>query len=183
MQLSQITPASGTLVSLSEARQQCALIEDTHDHLLLRLIRAATDYAENYTGCRIGTQTVLLTLDTFPDRLPIYPVQAIQSIKYDDENGVEQTLASSGYYASLDGMTPRIAPDEGWPAISSTKPGPVRIQLRVGFDDLPESLRSAILIMVKEMFAHRGESMAGASLTPTMFSASRLLAPFRRYRL
>lgn len=183
MQLSLVTPPSEQPVSLNEAKRQCAVLDDTHDLLLSGYIAAATEYAEGYTGARFMTQTVRLTFESFPKFLPIYPVQNIDSIIYDDENGNEQTMSSDDYYSSLDGSLPRIASVNGWPTISDVKPGPVRITVRVGFTSIPAQLKTAILVMVKEMYANRGETTFGAPLMDTAFAAHRLLHKYKRPRL
>jgi uncharacterized phiE125 gp8 family phage protein len=151
--------------------------------LLASYIAAASQYVEGYTGARLITQTLRLTFDQFPDRLPVYPVQSITSIVYDDEEQAEQTLDSSAYYTSLDGMSPRIAPVDAWPAVSQEKPGAVRITLVAGFSSAPAQLKAGVLILVKEMYANRGESDAGAPMMPTTFAAHRLLKSYKRISL
>lgn len=180
MRKRQSVAPTSLAVSLADARTHCAISDSTHDVLLRSLISAATSYAEKETGCIINPQVLILTFESFPDRIPLYPIRSIESIKYDDADGVEQTLDPALYTAQLDGMNPVISA-ESWP--STKGEWPVRIEVNAGFLSVPDDLKHAILVMVQEMYAQRGESITGLSVSPSMFTASRLLSGFRRWNL
>jgi len=103
--------ATDTPVSVDEAKEQCRIVDSdtTHDVLLTRLVKEATASIEIVTGAKLAPQTVRLELDTFPSGtgldagidLGLYPATSITSIKYDDADGVEQTLVEdTDYYTS-----------------------------------------------------------------------------------
>lgn len=96
-------------------------------------------------------------------KLPKPPLIDILSVKYDDPTGAEQTLDPSKYEVDAIGEPGRIVPLEPWPAIH---PGvnPVRIQFRCGYVDntmspasgnVPSSIKSAIKLMVGDLYASR----------------------------
>jgi len=179
VRLRQLTKPTLTPVSLTEAKTQCAILDDTHDVLLYSLIEATTDWAEQYLGARLCTQTVMAIADDFPKELPVYPVQSVDSIAYDDTEGAEQTFAD--YYANLDGVNPILKPRTSWPAVMD-KPGAVRITLTVGFTEVPASIKQALLLRVKELYTQRGESTPGMSnVGRTQIPVAHLLAPYRRH--
>lgn len=181
MRLRQLTKPTKTPVSLTEAKTQCAILDGTHDVLLISLIQATTDWAEKYLGARLCTQTVMAVADDFPKELPVYPVQSVDSVIYDDADGVEQTFAD--YYANLDGVNPILKPHTVWPAVQD-KPGAIRITLTVGFTEVPASIKQALLLRVKELYSQRGESTPGMSnVGKTQISVAHLLAPYRRHVL
>jgi len=186
-----VTPPSIEPVSLDEARAQLSLYEDqSFDLLIARLIAAARASAEAATGMRCMTQTVRLELDEFPDDgtaidLGCYPVASITSVKYDDSNGVEQTLVGgSDYWPSLSGMYPLLAPIDGWPDTYDGKPASVRIVMVVGntsASNVPQDVRHAILLRMTEMFERRGEAVEAVSVAETPLSMRGLLAPHTRW--
>jgi len=178
--LSQITEPSELPVNILDARRHCAITDDTHDVLLNGLLSSATEWVERHLNARIMLQTVRLSLPEFPAYLPIYPVQSVDSVKYDDVDGAEQTVDPSGYSVSLSGIRPVISPTDEWPSLSGKKPNPVRMELTVGFEKAPEPVKTAILVMVQEMFANRGDSITGTMVTPSRFTVARLLSGYRR---
>jgi uncharacterized phiE125 gp8 family phage protein len=63
MKLVTVTAPTEEPVSLTDAKAQVSIIDDTsHDARLLRLIKAARLQAEAHTGMRAMTQTVRLEL-------------------------------------------------------------------------------------------------------------------------
>lgn len=165
MRLVQVTDPTDTPVSVSDARLQCALgDETTHDTLLLRYIKAATKEIENYTQSILVERTMRLDLDGFYGRdidLKTYPIQSITSIAYDDADDSAQTVSSADYWANLDGMTPFLRHKTIWPATYTSKLNSVRITFVAGYaevDDIPEELKQAILVRVYEMWDKRESS-------------------------
>jgi uncharacterized phiE125 gp8 family phage protein len=183
-----VTAPTDTPVSVAEAREQCALLDDaSHDDLLARLIAAATASVEIDTGARLMPQTLRIEYDGFPDDaldLGIYPIQSVTSVKYDDTSEAEQTLATSGYWEDLSGRYPRLVPNEIWPAVQALKPSSVRVVVVAGYADaasVPGDLRHAILLRVSELFNNRDESVVGLSVAPTVNTIKALISPHRRY--
>ena len=112
----------GYPVSLQDAKQQCAILDDTHDSLLLGYISAATASVEKDIGALLFTQKVGFTLSGFPDaeiEIPVYPVQSVDLVEYiDPEGATVQMDALTDYWQSLQGRHPFICPVNGWPARS-----------------------------------------------------------------
>ena len=160
MKVVTVTAPTIPAVSISEAREQCALLDNTaHDALLYRLIASATAEIEGSTGARLMPQTLRVELDGFPCGdldLGVYPVASITSVAYDDDSNDEQTLAvNTDYWGDLSGMYPKLVPVVSWPATYISKPGSVRITLVAGYDytdSVPSDIRNAILVKVQESF-------------------------------
>lgn len=179
MEIKQVALPAALPVSLSEAKLQCSLLDGRHDQFLLGLIRAAAAYVESHTRARLCEQTVQFVSPAFPEVLPIYPVKSISEIAYTDENGDAQTLDAADYYATTGSIYPRLLPIAGtWPKAKDL-PNAVRITALVGFDAVPEDVKAAILIRVKEMFDRRSESVTGMSTAPSFIRITDLLAPHR----
>lgn len=188
MGLVTVTAPTLTPVTLSEAREQCRILDDTHDSLLVRLINAATSSIETLTGARLMTQTVRLDVDGFTSNsigLGVYPVSAITAFVYDDGDDAEQSLVEdTDYWASLDGMYPIVKPVEAWPATKFGKLDSVRITMTVGYSAatvVPPDIRHAILLRIKEYFDNAGESVTGVTTSPTVSGVNELTAQHRRF--
>lgn len=190
MSLELITPPAIEPVDLATARLHLRLDADgspaSHpdDDLVTGHIVAARTLVEEYTARRLITQTLRLNLDLFPTdiQLPAAPVQAISSVTYVDSDGVTQTLATDQYVLDAASTPPwlLIAVDQTWPATQSVA-NAVHVTFTAGYGDdaadVPMPLRSAMLLLVGELYANR-EPQAGdeASLPPVV---RRLLAPYR----
>lgn len=131
------------------------------DVLILSYLAAAQESAMHYTGKSIGEQTVELGLDGFPRgaiALPHGPVVSIDSIKYLDTNGVEQTVLPAAY--SIDdynSMQHWVAPAYGtlWPD-SQQSLNCVKVRYKAG--SLPEAVKSALLLTVGHLYENREDS-------------------------
>jgi uncharacterized phiE125 gp8 family phage protein len=124
------------------------------------LIKAARIQAENYTLHALVTQTLELVLDAFPTggiELPMPPLQSVTSIKYIDDDGVEQTLGASLYSVDTDTIPGLITPayDEEWPTDVRDQVNAVRVRYVAGFgaaSDVPEDIRTWIKIRVGTLY-------------------------------
>lgn len=139
MPIKTITAPAWYTVSLAEAKLYLRATSDaSEDDLITSLIVSATRLFEHETGISVAAQTRELTLDNFPDaiKLEFPPVQSIDSIKYDDIDGVEQTLSSLDY--KLDNASDKrgwIVPIVGkvWPDTYAAAINAVRVRYVTGF--------------------------------------------------
>jgi uncharacterized phiE125 gp8 family phage protein len=186
MGLKRTSNPTTTPVTVSEAKDQISLLSNDHDTTIDRLIKAATEAAEKYTGRALITQTWRLALNSFPVReirLPRPTLQSITSIQYVDENGTLQTLGASLYDATADLEPARVEPAYGevWPATRCEREA-VRITYVAGYGDastsVPESIRHAILLMVSQWFEYR-EPTSEKSIKEIPMSACWLLDGFK----
>lgn len=183
-----ITAPSVEPVTLALAKEHTVLPAGNADDELLSLyLAAARERAEAYTGRRFITQTIEVRFDAFPAgrwlHLHVGPIQSISSVKYDDTDGAEQTLATSEY--SADTLSPggRILAVEDWPDTFDDGAHPVRVRLVAGYGDapgdVPASIRHAILRMTAESFENRQETAIGTIVARMPQDAEYLLDPYR----
>lgn len=155
-----ITPPS-QLLTAAEVRARLGVTDP--DAVLDPLIRAACAEIEppnGWVGRSFGRQTLEMRTGWFADhwggcelRLRHPPVYQVDSVKYIDAGGVEQTLAASGY--EVHGDVIRLAYGASWP---STRFGPeaVRVRYQAGYasgDPKLEPARSAVALMVRELLS------------------------------
>jgi len=173
MSLEKLTNANDFPITFDEARSHLRILDNTQEVEIYRLLKSAVESVEVLLGASLTTRTYRLDLDGFPSESPyeidlqIYPVQSITSVVYDNSsnspNETSLTL-NTDYYQSLSGKYPRIAPVTSWPEAISGKPSSVRISFTAGYtsnDDIPEDVRHAILVQLKNFYDFGNEWIQG----------------------
>lgn len=131
MTLKVVTAAAYQPVALAEARLWLRSDDDdtTQDDLIELLIAAMAEYAENLTGRAFVQRTLRLTLAGWPCVqtegyvgagivLPQAPLSEVLTVKYYDQDGVQQTLAADQYVVHSDREPALIVPawQVTWPS-------------------------------------------------------------------
>jgi len=176
-----ITPPTAEPVTLEDAKLHLRVDHADEDTLISACIAAGREQAEAFTRRFIMPQTVELSLPAFPERISLpLPFKSVVSVKHIDGDGVEQTLAD--VQAVNLGHDAYILPAYGssWPATRNV-PEAVKVRVIVGYDEVPASIRAAILLLVGEMYANREES-GPSNIGQLPLTAERLLSFFRDYR-
>lgn len=179
-----ITPVATEPITLAEVRQYLRLPEqEAEDTLLLSLITSARSYCEHYTRRALGEQTLELYLDRFtsadPIELPCPPLQSVTEIGYKDSTGEETILSTSDYLVDVDCEPGRILPAVGtnWPVFTPFPTSPIRIRFVAGYEELPVSIRLAMLLLIGHWYENR--EATGTANSMIDFSVHSLLAPYR----
>ena len=187
MTLILVTPASSYPVTVDEAKVQCFATGTTDfDGQLAGFIAAACDAAEQYLGRAITEQGWKLVLDGWADpiELPFGPIAAAPVVKYFDEDGVEQTLATNLYEVDIYGSPPRLQPAQGeaWPM---TKGGlnSVSVSFTTEPTATPPSVKQAILMMVAFWFSNREAINIGNIVNEVPMAWRHLLDPYARVQI
>lgn len=178
-------------ITLKEAKDVLAIYHEDDDELIESLIRAATAEVEGpfgALGIALMQQTWRLTLDAFPCaeiRLPGWPIMSITAIRYFDDLGAQQTLATTEYRLVLAPRPVRLVPTTRWPETASDYPGAVEIDYVLGQSDptdIPADLRLALLHIVAHRFEHR-EAVGDDDMVPMPLSAQAMLGRFRGWTI
>lgn len=182
-----IAPAE-PLVSLAEAKLHLRVEHDAEDALIERIVEAATERAEVMQARAYVTQTFRLTLSRFPAgrilRLPRPPLQSVSEITYLDTDGTEQTLDSTSYRVDADAEPGRLIlnADTSWPN-AANEVDAVRVTYVAGYGaaaDVPEQIRSAVLLFVGHLYENREAITVGTGPTFELaFGPEYLLWPNR----
>lgn len=188
MTLQIVTAPAALPVTLAEfrAHRRIPAADTSLDSELTLALQGATARAETLTGLRLITQTLLLTLDQFPRRieLPVWPVQSVTSVVYDDRDGTEQTFATDLWRVVKSRKPWSVAPayEAVWPTPRYDFDA-VRVTFVAGFgdepDDVPADVRSAIMLIASDLFEHREGAVIGATVGPIPVTAHDLLRPHR----
>lgn len=159
---------------------------DADDTLIDAAIVAARTYAENFMHRKLITQTVTITSTGWQGarfRLPIAPIQSIDSIQYVDTAGDTQTLSSSNYQLVKSVLPYSIAPAYGltWPSVRSDYDN-VTVAVVAGYGDastdIPRDIMQALRLLLAHFYENRSDENVGqVQVTRLGIGAHRLLAP------
>ena len=190
MYLARTTAPAVTPVSLSEAKAHLRVLTTDEDTLITSLISAATEYLDGRHGIlgrALITQAWEYRFDRFPlsqcFQIPLPPLQSVEAVKYIDDNGVEQTLATDQYVVETAEFVGRIraAYDVTWPT-TRVEENAVRVEFTAGFgsagSDVPEGLRQAILLLIGHFYLNR-EAVSEKSMMPVPMAVDSLIGPYR----
>lgn len=180
--MTQIEPPDETPVSIAEVRAHARIDHTAEDGLIEVYLDAAIRRAEGYLRRQLITATWLAALDRFPAAglpilLPRPPLQSVESIKYIDAAGDEQTLDPSEYFVDTTTTPGSVRPYYGrvWPtATLERRDDAVQVTIVAGYGDDPENVpadyRLALLYLAAHYYARREPDAAGATddLPPTV---------------
>jgi uncharacterized phiE125 gp8 family phage protein len=167
---------TASVVALDQAKAHLNITHDADDLLIYQLIENATSVAERYYGRVFLTQTWECYLDCFPgtgyaitDVRPC-PISSFTSLEY-MSSGSYVALDSADYVAKIQGEQPgeiEMASYAAWPTADST-PQAVKLTYVCGYGDDPQDVpavyRTAVLLIVGELYENRELNIVGASMT------------------
>lgn len=186
MYLSLTTAPAVEPLSLTEAKNHARVDIGDDDDLLTDEIQAAREWVETYTRRQLITATWTLHLSGWSNtiRLPRPPLQSVESIKYRDVDGVEQTLSTDVYEVHTDCLPGevRLAYGQTWPGVRDSHPDAIEIEFVAGYGDasssVPQPIRSAMRILLTDLYEHR-ESLVVGTVSSNLRTVERLLWPYR----
>ena len=190
--LSLLTAPVDEPVSLAEAKLHASIDESASNASVAAMISAARKLAENYTRRVFITQTWKMFLDEWPCasfiELPKAPLQSVTHIKTYDDSDAATTLAASNYFVDTMTKPGRIVlrGTGSWPTVARVANG-IEIQFVAGYAtnpaDVPAEIRQAILMMVTNMYEHRGETITGGGTSEAKDGAYELLSAHKDWTL
>lgn len=195
MPLKLITAAALDPVDLATVKAHLRVEHSGDDALIafyLGAIASTLQGKDGSLGRALITQTWDLYLDAFPCAeilLPLAPLQSVTSIKYDDTNGVEQTISASNYTVDSVSEPGWIAPNANysWPDTLEAV-NAVRVRFVAGYgnnpSDVPPAIRAAILLATATLYEHRESVVVGeqGGAVELPGSVRHLLSTFKVYQ-
>ena len=165
-------------ISVAEAKDQMRVTQSSEDAYIGLLIQKARDKYENDIQFQLVTASRKTTLDKFPNVIVLAfpPLQADNLIiTYVDEDGADQTLASTEYQLDTKRIPGEVveAFDKTWPATRDQR-GAVTVAYNCGYGDasaVPFIDKHAVALLVAHWFANRESPISGATITgvPTSY--------------
>lgn len=170
-------------------KMQFLKFETVDEELVRSFVQAAVFKTQTETRRSLYNQKWLLTLDSFPPSREIIleypPIVEVESVKYDDSNGNEQTLSSDFYSVDTKGSPGRLVlkSQEQWPSTIDNI-GAVRIIYEAGYGETDAEIPPALLQAIKMLTAHfynLREPVTNTTIVQVPMSYEWLVAPYRVY--
>lgn len=192
MGLTLVTPATLEPLTLQQAKDHLRVEHADDDSVIEPLIPTARLHVEGREGIygrALLTQTWDWTLPGFPRRrdlqllVPLPPLQTVDSVQYIDTAGDPQTWDAAEYRADVTETPGTLEPAYGfdWPQAQAISAA-VTIRFTAGWgvnpEDVPETIRWALLLMIGHWYTHR-ETASPDDLKEIPLGAQALLAPYR----
>lgn len=174
-------------VSLADAKQHLKVSGAAEDVLINGMIAAATqalDGPEGWLGRALGAQTLEARFSLIDCgasvRLPYRPVNGLVSVKYLDRADNERSADLADFELLGDELVP-VGAEWVWMG-GSLRREAVRVQYRAGYQAIPAPIRTAILLMVGDLYRNR-ETVAAVQMSKIPMSATveSLLRPLQVY--
>ncbi len=185
MSLQVVLPPVADPVSLAETKKFLQVDSDHEDGLIADLIAAATEAVERRTGLILISRTLRQTVKVWPEKgvfaLQAAPLIQLLQVQFFDAMGAAQLVDSTAYY--VDVQLSRLIALAAFPSLPVSHPAQaIEIDFTAGYGTsptaLPASLRIAVLLVVRDIYEHRGERDG-----TLLLRAQALLAPFTQVRL
>lgn len=165
-----ITRASAEPVSLAEAKAHLVVEHPGDDRLIRNAIAAARAHIEIRCNIKIVRQMWRVYFDSgLRDfDLAISPVQEISSIQYINQAGEMEIVGPEIYNLDVPGGVVYTAHGQTWPSARGdrnsaaadvwagyyrTDSSPINVTA-----DIPDDLKSAMLLLIEDMYSHRGKN-------------------------
>jgi len=154
-----ITPPTEEPITLAEAKANLRVVFDDEDADISRMIRAARQMAEERLNRALMPQALAFGADGFcvALRVPRPPLRQVDSIKYIDADGVEQSWV--GYLVDGFADPPTISAGYGtpWPT-TRAQSGAVVVQYQAGYAgaaSVPEPIRQWMFLAINAFYENR----------------------------
>jgi uncharacterized phiE125 gp8 family phage protein len=182
------TPPSVEPISLAEAKAHVRVTHTDDDTYIAKLISASRRLVEQCYDLCLLQQNWSLFLDQWPAgsviALPLFPILSIADLLVYGDDDVAATIDHAHYYLDAAARPSRLILRQGrsFPPAGRRANG-IEVKLVAGFgtaaNAVPETIKQALLIIIADWYASRGDVDAGA----LPLSAQSLLAPYRHVRL
>ena len=108
------------LISLDDAKLHLRVDHHDDDSLIDAIRKSSRKWAEKYAERSFLTQTWVRNLDVFPDSSDVIellngPVQSVTTLKYFDEDDVQQTWGASNFRVDINSQVARIEAVDSFP--------------------------------------------------------------------
>jgi uncharacterized phiE125 gp8 family phage protein len=182
-----VAPDSNAIaVSLTDAKTHLRVDHSAEDTLITRLIHAATDTAQSYTGRQIRFATITLKLPRLPSGrdllyLPRPPFLELDEFTYRNSADSETGLTGSiiAYTGELSCLEPAV--NTTWPSVSTQRAFPVTISYQAGYSTTaatPDLIKQAILLLVGHLYENRETVNVGNIVNEFPLGFRDLLMPY-----
>jgi uncharacterized phiE125 gp8 family phage protein len=167
-----VVAPSATIVTLQAAKDYLRVDYNEDDTLITNLIETARIRLEQYAGIAMSARTlkVVAYVDEFIE-LPYAPINTISLVEYWD--GEAWVSMSVGDYNVLGDTFKKVY-------MTSPIMSEFRFTYTCGYTTTPESLKTALLKMVGDLYEYRESSVESSKPSANLTTAYELMKPYKR---
>ena len=162
-------------------------VDTLDDTMILGWLKAAREYAEQFTGLSFLQRDYEGALDEFPTEtdyieIPVGPVLYVDSVTTGQATSSSSDDAEVSFVFDDFSIPARIYPVTTWPSVTAAVNG-IRVRFTAGYggsegDTLPWAVRAAILLLLGHLYANR-ETNTEKALTEVPMGTDALLRQHR----
>lgn len=170
-----VTAPTAEIVTLTEAKNYLRVDYSEDDVLIQDLIDTARIRLEQYASIAMSPRTLkaVAYVDEFIE-LPYAPINTITKVEY--LNGSDWVEMTAGDYIILGDTTKKIV-------MKSISHNEFRFTYTCGYTTTPESIKTALLKMVSDLYEYRESSVEASRPNANLTTAYELIKPFKRLSL
>ena len=178
------TPPIVEPVTLQQTKDHLRVDDDMEDALISELIKTAREHCEVFTNRPLITQSWTYYGECFYGDIELKPnLQSVESVKYIDNNGIQQEVDVNGYMYDRVAVIGMIFSSYNmpWPYARNIK-NSIEIEFICGYglaDDVPSSIKSAMLLLIGHWYVNRESVIVGVSIADVPQAVEMLLNPYR----
>lgn len=183
--LRQISGPSSEPVTTSEIKNYCRINTSADDVEIDGMIKAARDSIEDETGIVMVQQTYEYQISALINgmRLPIGPLNSLDSVEYYDENNNLKTLSSNSYRVYNNDRIAYFNLTDNYdkPSDIGDRSYPWIITFKAGWSsskDVPDRLKVAIKMLVCHWYDWRGVAV-NASMSHIPQAIDRIISQYK----
>lgn len=162
MGLRLVTAPTQDPVTVTEMKEYLRVDGSELDTTIGNLIKAAREAAQNYQNKVFFTQTWELSFDRFPTmpvKIPLPPLQGLESVKYIDSDGTEHVMDLNDFIVDKRSEPGRVTLKTGksWPCVQLQAIDSVIFRFTAGHDSvnkIPHTVKLAYMLYVTYFLDH-----------------------------
>ena len=169
-----ITPPEAEPIDLIEAKLHLKVTGSIEDDLITSWITSTRRMVERYLNRALITQQHELYFDNWPCgeiRIPFGSLQSVDSIKYRDIDGNENTISEGSYFWVDDVSEPAQVIRKYtavWPIVQYGRPNAVKVTFTCGYGDtgadVPMEMKDAMKLWLTDLYENRGTIAVGPAV-------------------
>ncbi len=177
-------------VTMDEVKAMAEVDGTRFDTLLETYIKAAREAVEDHLKKVLIEQTLVLSLDWWPEplKLPRPPLISVVEVRTLTEEGVETAYSSDNYFVRTDTLPGQVVIKTGvTPPINTDRyHGGFEVEYKAGYgsdpDEVPARVRHGIMLLATHLLENPSASIAGAIIAEVP-GLSKVLNGARRIRI
>jgi uncharacterized phiE125 gp8 family phage protein len=176
-------------LSLSEAKAFLRVEHSEDDQVISALIAGARTHIETQSQVALITQAWRIVLDCWPQRGRIVvrpgPFKSLHAARFYDLNSNAHAIDTQGFVPDYGGSVLAFVP---WAVpVPGRATAGIELDVSIGFgdtiEDVPESLRQAVRLLVSHWYDNRGVVASAGQCAVLPSTVAALIAPYRMFSI